>query len=124
MTDTVSSFVSQDGVSPIESVIEDARRGKLFILVDDQKRENEGDLCVIGEYANAEAVNFMAKYKRRKRMRLKKKSVRPRKFCHAPLMTSSFKRSGKESINTIKSNLDTDKTFTKSQDISVIMFTA
>ena len=64
MTDTVSSFVSQDGVSPIEAVIEDARRGKLFILVDDQKRENEGDLCVIGEYANAEAVNFMAKYGR------------------------------------------------------------
>ena len=64
MIDTVSSFVSQDGLSPIEAVIEDARRGKLFILVDDQKRENEGDLCVIGEYANAEAVNFMAKYGR------------------------------------------------------------
>ena len=36
----------------------------MFILVDDQSRENEGDLCIIGEHANAEAVNFMAKYGR------------------------------------------------------------
>ena len=55
---------SEDGLSPIEDVIEDARLGKLFILVDDQNRENEGDLCVIGEYADADAVNFMAKYGR------------------------------------------------------------
>ena len=35
------------GLSPIEDVIEDARQGKLFILVDDQNRENEGDLCIV-----------------------------------------------------------------------------
>ena len=33
-------------------------------LVDDQNRENEGDLCIIGEHADAEAVNFMAKHGR------------------------------------------------------------
>jgi len=48
------------GINPIEDVIADAKAGKLFILVDDQDRENEGDLCIIGEYATPEAVNFMA----------------------------------------------------------------
>ena len=51
-------------LSSIEDVIEDARQGKLFILVDDEDRENEGDLCVVGEYADANAINFMAKYGR------------------------------------------------------------
>jgi 3,4-dihydroxy 2-butanone 4-phosphate synthase/GTP cyclohydrolase II len=45
-------------------VIADARAGKLFILVDDEDRENEGDLCIIGEWADAAAINFMAKYGR------------------------------------------------------------
>ncbi|MGB2439396.1 MAG: 3,4-dihydroxy-2-butanone-4-phosphate synthase, partial [Candidatus Puniceispirillaceae bacterium] len=52
------------GLSPIEEVIADAKAGKLFILVDDQNRENEGDLCIIGSHADAHAVNFMAKYGR------------------------------------------------------------
>ncbi|MDA7599152.1 3,4-dihydroxy-2-butanone-4-phosphate synthase [Alphaproteobacteria bacterium] len=52
------------GLSDIEDVIADAREGKLFILVDDEDRENEGDLCVIGEWADAEAINFMAKHGR------------------------------------------------------------
>ena len=52
---------SRNGLSTIEEVIADAKAGKLFILVDDEDRENEGDLCVIGEYATADAINFMAK---------------------------------------------------------------
>ena len=52
------------GLSPIEEVIADARAGKLFVLVDDEDRENEGDLCVVGEWADAAAINFMAKYGR------------------------------------------------------------
>ena len=55
---------SRNGLSTIEEVIADAKAGKLFILVDDEDRENEGDLCVIGEYAMADAINFMAKYGR------------------------------------------------------------
>ena len=55
---------SRNGLSTIEEVIADATAGKLFILVDDEDRENEGDLCVIGEYATADAINFMAKYGR------------------------------------------------------------
>ena len=52
------------GLSKIEEVIEDASKGKIFILVDDEDRENEGDLCVLGEHASPEAINFMAKYGR------------------------------------------------------------
>ena len=48
-------------LSSIEEVLEDAKKGKMFILVDDEDRENEGDLCVLAEFANAEAINFMAK---------------------------------------------------------------
>jgi 3,4-dihydroxy 2-butanone 4-phosphate synthase / GTP cyclohydrolase II len=55
---------SRNGLSTIEDVVADAKAGKLFILVDDEDRENEGDLCVIGEYATADAINFMAKYGR------------------------------------------------------------
>ena len=52
------------GLSKIEEVIEDASKGKIFILVDDEDRENEGDLCVLGEHASPEAINFMAKHGR------------------------------------------------------------
>ena len=51
-------------LSPIEDVIADACAGKLFILVDNEDRENEGDLCVIGDWADASAINFMAKHGR------------------------------------------------------------
>ena len=55
---------SRNGLSTIGEVIADAKAGKLFILVDDEDRENEGDLCVIGESATADTINFMAKYGR------------------------------------------------------------
>jgi 3,4-dihydroxy 2-butanone 4-phosphate synthase / GTP cyclohydrolase II len=50
--------------SPIEEVIEDAKAGRMFILIDDEERENEGDLVIPGQMADANAVNFMAKYGR------------------------------------------------------------
>ena len=52
------------GLSSIEEVIKDAAKGKIFILVDDENRENEGDLCVLGEFASPDVINFMAKYGR------------------------------------------------------------
>jgi 3,4-dihydroxy 2-butanone 4-phosphate synthase/GTP cyclohydrolase II len=54
----------QNGLSTIEDVIADAKAGKLFILVDDEDRENEGDLCIVAECASANAINFMAKHGR------------------------------------------------------------
>jgi 3,4-dihydroxy 2-butanone 4-phosphate synthase/GTP cyclohydrolase II len=51
-------------VAKIEEVIEDIRAGKMVILVDDEDRENEGDLCMAAEAVTPEAINFMAKYGR------------------------------------------------------------
>ena len=51
-------------LSPIEEVIEDARNGKMFVLVDAEDRENEGDLVIPAQMCTPEAVNFMAKYGR------------------------------------------------------------
>jgi 3,4-dihydroxy 2-butanone 4-phosphate synthase/GTP cyclohydrolase II len=51
-------------VSSIEEVIEDIKQGKMIILVDDEDRENEGDLCMAAEAVTPEAVNFMATYGR------------------------------------------------------------
>ncbi len=51
-------------VSKIEEVIEDFKAGKMVILVDDEDRENEGDLCIAAERVTPEAINFMAKYGR------------------------------------------------------------
>jgi 3,4-dihydroxy 2-butanone 4-phosphate synthase/GTP cyclohydrolase II len=48
----------------IESVITDIRRGKMVIVVDDEDRENEGDLIMAGEHATAKSINFMAKHGR------------------------------------------------------------
>jgi len=50
--------------SSIEDIIEDARNGRMFILVDDENRENEGDLVIPAQMATPEAINFMAKYGR------------------------------------------------------------
>ncbi len=51
-------------LSPIEDIIADARAGRMFILVDDEDRENEGDLIIPAQFADTAAINFMAKYGR------------------------------------------------------------
>src|SRR5512135_1392380 len=48
----------------IEEAIDDIRKGKMVILVDDEDRENEGDLTMAAEAVTPEAINFMAKYGR------------------------------------------------------------
>ena len=51
-------------ISAIEAALEDIRQGKMVILVDDEDRENEGDLTMAAEKVTPEAINFMAKYGR------------------------------------------------------------
>lgn len=51
-------------ISPIEEIIEEARKGRMYILVDHEDRENEGDLVIPAEFADADAVNFMATHGR------------------------------------------------------------
>src|SRR6056300_188200 len=51
-------------ISPIEQIIDDARNGRMFILVDHEDRENEGDLVIPAQMATPEAINFMATHGR------------------------------------------------------------
>ena len=53
-----------DVISPIEQIIEDARNGRMFVLVDHEDRENEGDLVIPAQMATPVAINFMARYGR------------------------------------------------------------
>ena len=48
----------------MEEALKQIREGRIVILVDDEDRENEGDLCMAAECATPEAINFMAKYGR------------------------------------------------------------
>ena len=54
----------ENNFSSIEDAMEDVRQGRMIIIVDDEDRENEGDLMIASEKATPEAVNFMAKYGR------------------------------------------------------------
>ena len=54
----------QELVTPAEEIIEEARRGRMFILVDDEDRENEGDIVIPAQMATPEVINFMARHAR------------------------------------------------------------
>jgi 3,4-dihydroxy 2-butanone 4-phosphate synthase/GTP cyclohydrolase II len=51
-------------ISTIQEAIDDIRGGKMIILVDDEDRENEGDLCMAAQFVSPETINFMARYGR------------------------------------------------------------
>lgn len=51
-------------ISPIPEIIEEARQGRMFILIDEEDRENEGDLVIPAQFATPDKVNFMARYGR------------------------------------------------------------
>ncbi len=52
------------GIRPIEEAIDEIRNGRMIVLVDNEDRENEGDLVVAAEFADASAINFMASHGR------------------------------------------------------------
>ena len=54
----------KEALSPTEELLEEARNGRMFILIDDEDRENEGDLVIPAQMATPDAINFMAKYGR------------------------------------------------------------
>jgi 3,4-dihydroxy 2-butanone 4-phosphate synthase/GTP cyclohydrolase II len=65
MTAKVSPFAElKRAISPIPEIIEEAREGRMFILVDEEDRENEGDLVIPAQFATPAQVNFMAKHGR------------------------------------------------------------
>jgi len=51
-------------LSPIRDIIEDIRAGRMVILIDDEDRENEGDIVVAAQFATPETINFMARHAR------------------------------------------------------------
>jgi len=53
-----------DAISSIDEILDDARNGRMFILVDHEDRENEGDLVIPAQMATPEAINFMATHGR------------------------------------------------------------
>lgn len=53
-----------DAISSVEDIIEDARNGRMFILVDHEDRENEGDLVIPAQMCTPQAINFMATHGR------------------------------------------------------------
>ena len=63
---TMSEFGEdqKNNFSSVEDAMEDIRQGKMIIIVDDEDRENEGDLMIASEKVTPEAINFMAKYGR------------------------------------------------------------
>ena len=52
------------GFNTILEAVEDLKQGKMIIVVDDEDRENEGDLLMAADMVTPEAINFMAKYGR------------------------------------------------------------
>ena len=62
MTQVNSEF--SDAISSVEEIIEDARQGRMYILVDHEDRENEGDICIPAEKCTADVINFMATHGR------------------------------------------------------------
>src|SRR5688572_30526282 len=54
----------ETAISPIADIISELAAGRMVVLVDEEDRENEGDLLIAAEFATAESINFMARYGR------------------------------------------------------------
>jgi 3,4-dihydroxy 2-butanone 4-phosphate synthase/GTP cyclohydrolase II len=64
MTDQFATARLSDYIASTDELIEEAREGRMFILVDDEDRENEGDLVIPAQFATPDVINFMARYAR------------------------------------------------------------
>src|SRR5271165_3931885 len=64
VADMIRSAELSQYLSPAADLVEEARNGRMFILVDDEDRENEGDLIVPAQFATPDAINFMARHAR------------------------------------------------------------
>ena len=57
-------MINRKVFSSIQDILKDAKKGKMFILVDDKDRENEGDLIIPGSKCKSKSINFMAQHGR------------------------------------------------------------
>lgn len=60
----LAANMNDSPISPIEDILEDARNGRPYILVDAEDRENEGDIIIPAQFATPDQINFMAKHGR------------------------------------------------------------
>ncbi len=60
----LAANMNDSPISPIEDILEDARNGRPYILVDAEDRENEGDIVIPAQFATPEQINFMIRYAR------------------------------------------------------------
>ena len=60
----MSSSLSPVAISPVEDIVADMKAGRIVILVDEEDRENEGDLVLASDHVTPEAINFMARFGR------------------------------------------------------------
>jgi 3,4-dihydroxy 2-butanone 4-phosphate synthase/GTP cyclohydrolase II len=63
-SETVKSGTQELAISPTTEIIAEIRAGRMVVLVDEEDRENEGDLVLAAEFATAETINFMARFGR------------------------------------------------------------
>jgi 3,4-dihydroxy 2-butanone 4-phosphate synthase / GTP cyclohydrolase II len=59
-----SPLLAPTAISPVEDIVEEMRAGRMVILVDEEDRENEGDLVLAAEHVTPDAINFMARFGR------------------------------------------------------------
>jgi len=64
MPDTASDLKTAMTVSPLTDILADIRAGRMVILIDEEDRENEGDLVLAADFVTPDAINFMARYGR------------------------------------------------------------
>ena len=64
MTATQPTALPATAISPIDAIVADMRAGRMVILIDEEDRENEGDLVVAADHVTADTVNFMARFGR------------------------------------------------------------
>src|SRR5688500_19304689 len=60
----MNAMRQEQAISPVVDIIAELKAGRMVVLVDEEDRENEGDLVMAAEFATADAVNFMARYGR------------------------------------------------------------
>jgi 3,4-dihydroxy 2-butanone 4-phosphate synthase/GTP cyclohydrolase II len=64
LKDTRMTALTPVAISPVEDIVADMRAGRMVILVDEEDRENEGDLVLAADHVTADAINFMARFGR------------------------------------------------------------
>ena len=61
---TINSWQAPSAFTDVPGALEEFRAGRMIVVVDDEDRENEGDLTLAAEFVTPEAINFMARYGR------------------------------------------------------------